>query len=124
MSTRWVPYLVMDGNAGEAADFYAKTLGGEVVGRMTFGDMPEGPQDPVPEETKSRITHVRVGSGPQGLMLSDTFPGMPYRIGNPITIPIGLDDAARARHLRSAGRRRNDRHAAAGDVLQPRFTGR
>jgi len=75
MSTRWVPYLVMNGNAGEAADFYAKALGGEVVDRMTYADMPEGPQGPVPEEIKSRIIHVRVVSGSQELMLSDTFEG-------------------------------------------------
>lgn len=102
MSTRWVPYLVMNGNAGEAADFYAKALGGEVVDRMTYADMPEGPQGPVPEEIKSRIIHVRVVSGSQELMLSDTFEGRPYQIGNHITISIGLDDAARAREIYEA----------------------
>jgi len=99
VSMQWVPYLVMDGNAGEAADFYAKALGGEVVDKMTFGDMPDGPNGPAPEEVRSRITHVRVVAGSQQLMLSDTYPGMPYQIGNNVTVSIGIEDAARAREI-------------------------
>ncbi|OWR32411.1 hypothetical protein CDO73_02040 [Saccharibacillus sp. O23] len=47
---------------------------------MTFGDMPEGPDGPLPEEAKSRIAHALVVSGSRQLMLSDTFPGMPYQV--------------------------------------------
>lgn len=112
MNMQWIPYLVMDGNAGEAADFYARALGGQVVNRMTFGDMPEGPNGPLPEEVKSRITHALVVSGSQQLMLSDTFPGMPYQVGNNVTISIGIDDPVRAREI-------FDALAEGGDVVMP-----
>lgn len=112
MNMQWVPYLVMDGKAGEAADFYAHALGGQVVNRMTFGDIPEGPNGPLPEEVKSRITHALVVSGSQQLMLSDTFPGMPYQVGNNVTISIGLDDPVRAREI-------FDALAEGGEVVMP-----
>jgi len=102
LNMQWTPYLVMDGNAEEAADFYAKALGGVVSEKMRFGDMPPGPQGPMPEEIKSRITHVRVVAGSQQLMLSDTHPGMAHQIGNHVTISIGLDDPTCAREIFAA----------------------
>jgi len=43
MSIGLNPYLIFDGKSKEAAHFYEKALGGEILGIMTFGEMPADP---------------------------------------------------------------------------------
>jgi len=69
------PYLFLYGRCEEAIAFYLEATGGEVLQKMTFGDMPEqgeqiGDQSapPMPPE-KIMHAHLRIGDGE--LMLSD-----------------------------------------------------
>ena len=40
------PYLIMDGNAKEAIQFYEKALDAQMVMVQTFGEMPANPDFP------------------------------------------------------------------------------
>ncbi|RIX51678.1 VOC family protein [Paenibacillus nanensis] len=103
MSIRMNPYLTFDGRSKEAVHFYEKALGGQVLGIMTFGDMPADPNHPVTEEMKDRVMHALLKVGDTELMFSDTFPGMPYQPGgDTVQIAIHPEEEARAREIFSA----------------------
>lgn len=99
MKLKLIPYLVMDGNASEAIEFYQKALNAEILYIQRFGEMPENPEYPLPENAKHRVSHATIKVGETELMLSDTFPGQPHQSGNQVTICISTDNAEAARKI-------------------------
>lgn len=99
MTLRLTPYLVMDGTAQEAISFYEQALGAQVLFKQTFGEMPENPEYPTPEEAKNRIGHAMIRIGESDVMFSDTFPGQPVQKGNQVTICIGSSDAEKSKQI-------------------------
>jgi PhnB protein len=99
MTLRLIPYFVMNGNTREAIQFYEQALGAQVLFSQSFGEMPENPDYPLPEEAKNLVSHATVKIGETELMLSDTFPGQPHQSGNQITICISTDDADGVRKM-------------------------
>lgn len=99
MTLRLIPYLIMDGNAKEAIDFYEKALDAKVIFSQSFGEMPENPEFPIPEEVKGRVSHASLKIGESDLMFSDTFPGQPHQIGNNVTICISTKDMDKAKQM-------------------------
>lgn len=99
MALRMNPYLVLNGNAKEAVAFYQKALGAQVQGVMTFGEGPSDPNYQMPEEAKDRVMHAHLKVGETDLMLSDTFPGMPFQLGNQVNVTIVTDDAGQAKQI-------------------------
>ncbi len=97
MTLRLIPYLVMNGNAKEAIQFYQKALEAQVLFSQSFGEMPENPEFPLPAEAKDLVSHATIKIGETELMFSDTFPGQPHQSGNQVTICITTDDAEQAR---------------------------
>ncbi len=81
------PYLVFNGQAEEAALWYADILGGRVENFYRYRDMPptEG-VPPVPEEYGDLIMHCCIDGGkdfPNGTMsIADTLPSDPRTFGN------------------------------------------
>ena len=99
MTMKLIPYLVMDGNARQAIEFYQKALNAEILFTQSFGEMPANPEFPIPEEAKERVSHATIKVGETELMFSDTFPGQPHTSGNQVTICISTDDAERSRQI-------------------------
>lgn len=90
-------YLFFDNQAGEAFDFYARCLGGEIAMKVTFGDMP-GPSE-LPPEARDLIAHVRLQVGDAVLMGSDwcTPPGgeaYPGIHGNAVSVSVDKPEEA------------------------------
>jgi PhnB protein len=82
------PYINFAGNCREAIEFYAKVFGVQPTGTMTFGEMPEDPNRPLPKEAKNLIMHSELVVGGDTLMFSDTLPGMPLTVGNNISLTL------------------------------------
>jgi len=99
MSLQLTPYLIMDGNAKEAIQFYEKALDAKLLFQQSFGEMPENPNFPMPAEAKERVAHAMVKVGDSDLMFSDTFPGQPLTSGNQVTICITSKDKARSQQI-------------------------
>ncbi|MBO0959732.1 VOC family protein [Neobacillus sp. MM2021_6] len=97
MTVKLIPYLVMNGNAKEAIEFYQKALDAQVLFSQSFGEMPENPAFPLPAEAKNLVSHATIKVGETELMFSDTFPGQPHQIGTQVTICITTDDVEKAR---------------------------
>ncbi|WFB59926.1 VOC family protein [Paenibacillus sp. BR1-192] len=96
------PYLVMDGNAKEAIQFYEKALDAQVVMVQTFGEMPANPDFPLPDSARDRISHALLKVGETDLMFSDTFPGQPVQSSNQVQICIMTDQAEQAKRIYEA----------------------
>ncbi|MED4906677.1 VOC family protein [Brevibacillus centrosporus] len=99
MTMRLTPYLMMDGNAKEAIEFYQKALEAQVLFLQTFGEMPANPEYPLPEAARDRVGHATIKIGESELMFSDTFPGQPVQIGNQVTICLSTDSADKSKQL-------------------------
>lgn len=66
------PYLFFDGRCEEAAEFYGKVLGAQVLMKMRFSDSP-APQPPgsVPPGSEHKIMHMAMKIGDSELLASD-----------------------------------------------------
>lgn len=87
MKGQATPYLMFDGNAREALEFYREIFGGEIVNLQTFGEA----DYPTPPEADNRIIHAQFKKGDFFLMASDSFPGQPIQIGNNISLTLELE---------------------------------
>jgi PhnB protein len=102
------PYLIFDGNAEEAFNFYKSVFGGEFTQIMRFGSMPGCEEMGVREDEKDRIMHVALPIGTKGdvLMASDFIAasGQKYEKGKDsgFSISIGADSKEEADQLFSA----------------------
>ncbi|MBT2688501.1 VOC family protein [Bacillus sp. ISL-47] len=85
-------YLNFNGNTREAVEFYAEVFETEKPEIMTFGDSPPNPEYPLPEEAKNLVMHTRLNICGSNVMFSDTFPGMPFTVGNNINLAILIKD--------------------------------
>jgi Uncharacterized protein conserved in bacteria len=94
-----VPYIVMQGNAEEAVQFYRKVLDAEAIFVQRFGDMPSAPGHTLPEGMSDKIAHAHLKAGDAELMLYDTFPGSPIQQGNQVTICIQLDNVDKSKRI-------------------------
>jgi PhnB protein len=85
-------YLNFNGNTREAIEFYEQAFGTEKTQIMTFGDAPQSPSHSLPEEAKNLVMHAQLNIGGSVVMFSDTFPGMPFTVGNNVTLAIMSND--------------------------------
>lgn len=99
MTIRLSPYLMMNGNAKEAIQFYEKALGAKVLFNQTFGEMPENPEFPIPEEAKELVSHAMLKVGETDLMFSDMFPGQTSQTGDQVTICISTNDIEKSKQI-------------------------
>ena len=95
------PYLMFDGKAEEAFQFYRSVFGGEFEVLVRFKDMGGGPPGASPAEME-RVAHVSLPLG-NGylLMASDNMPSMGHKlaVGNNFNISIAPENGAEAARL-------------------------
>ncbi|WP_020616525.1 VOC family protein [Paenibacillus daejeonensis] len=81
-------YLNFQGNCREAVAYYAEVFGNQEPYLMTFGETPQDPSYPLPEEAKNLVMHARLNILGSRVMFSDVFPGMPFTPGNNISLSL------------------------------------
>jgi len=90
-------YLNFNGNCREAVAFYEDVFNTDKAEIMTFGETPQNPDYPLPEEAKDLVMHTRLIVFGSRIMFSDTFPGMPFSTGNNVTLAVVSDDEEQMR---------------------------
>lgn len=94
------PYLIFDGNAEEAFNFYKSVFGGEFERVHRFGEMPGCDEMQVAENEKNRIMHIALPVGSKGniLMASDFIAasGQKYDKVSGFSISVGADSREEA----------------------------
>lgn len=93
-------YLMFDGQAEEAAGFYAEVLGGRVNDLHRYADFPpmEG-MPPLSDEYKQRVGHCCISSPlfPGGTLgIADTVTGDTLTFGNGHMLTLSCDSADEA----------------------------
>ena len=75
-------YLIFNGQAEEAANFYAGVLGGKIENLYRYDTMPLQPGMPdVPEEFKQRILHCSIDFPGGEMSAADSLPGNETNFG-------------------------------------------
>ncbi|GIQ70813.1 VOC family protein [Xylanibacillus composti] len=86
------PYLIFDGNAREAALYYAQVFGLEEPQLLTFGSTNS---EHLPPGSENLIMHTYLEIAGGKLMISDNYPGAPFQAGNNFTLAyVSGDEAA------------------------------
>ncbi|MBS4217402.1 VOC family protein [Bacillus sp. FJAT-49711] len=81
-------YMNFNGNCREAVEYYAQIFNVGTPEIMTFGEQPPHPDYPLSDEMKQLVLHARLNIFDSDVMFSDTMPGMPFTVGNNITLAI------------------------------------
>lgn len=95
------PYILFNGNAEEAFNFYKSVFGGELAMLIRFKDMPMG-NNPLLESEADKIMHIALPIGQQSLLMgSDTpaFMGKQNENENRSKISISVESKEEADHL-------------------------
>ena len=75
-------YLIFNGQAEEAANFYTNVLGGKIENIYRYGTMPPQPGMPdVPEDFKQKIMHCCIIFPGGSMSVADTLPGYETNFG-------------------------------------------
>lgn len=82
------PYLMLDGQAKEAAHFYADVFDTEVLSMELAKDWPQEFEGELSNELGERVMHASLKIGNSNLMLADIFPDDSYTTGSSISLMI------------------------------------
>ena len=81
-------YINFNGNCREAVEFYSDVFKIEKPEIMTYGDNPPDLNFVLSEDTKKLVMHTRLNISGTTIMFSDVPPGMPFVLGNNITLAV------------------------------------
>lgn len=92
-----IVYLNLDGNAEQAIEFYSEALSATEVKKVKFGDIPQDPNYPMPENELNMIMESSIEFAGGKIMMSDILPSMKAITGelvkgNNILISLVMDD--------------------------------
>ena len=92
-------YINFNGNCREAVEFYAEVFETEKPQIMSYEDMPEDEDFLLTEENKNLVLHTSLTIEGSEIMFSDIPPGMPFVIGNNVSLMIISDDMDRIKSM-------------------------
>lgn len=98
------PYLMFNGNAEEAFNFYKSVFGGEL--KITrFSDMGKDPNSPMTEADRNLIANVSLEiNGPEQALMASDVPSFlpPSQAGNNFYVTLEVDSAEEADRIYEA----------------------
>ncbi|NHN29227.1 VOC family protein [Paenibacillus agricola] len=92
-------FIMLNGNAREAIEFYEQALEAKTVFKQTIGEGPQNPEHPLSAEEKALIAHSILKIGETDIFVSDLIPGEPHQVGNQVSICITTHDKDKSREL-------------------------
>ncbi|TBL68503.1 VOC family protein [Paenibacillus thalictri] len=92
-----IVYLNFDGNAQQVIEFYSEALSAIEVKKAKFGDIPQDPNYPLPENELNMIMESSIALAGGKIMMSDILPSMKAATGelvkgNNVLISLVMDD--------------------------------
>lgn len=93
------PYLIFNGNAEEAFNFYKSVIGGEFTMLQRYSDTPS--EVPSPDVEGEKIMHVSLPIGEGTILMGSDVPGTIEKaiIGTNFNISINADSEKEAENL-------------------------
>ena len=83
------PYLMFNGNAREALNFYKEVFQGEVLMLQTYGEA----DYPTPPGSDHLIMHAQFKKDELFFMISDGFPGQRAEFGSALSLALEFESA-------------------------------
>ena len=105
-------YLNLNGNADEAADYYARVFEAPEPYVMRYAQMPRGEQGKMTDEWQNLVIHANVKTFAGDIMLSDNPPDQESAPSAALNICVSHTDLERLRRV-------FDRLAADGEITMP-----
>lgn len=102
MNIQLTPYVLLDGKANEAVDFYAEVFNAKIESREMLKDWPQEFGGKVPDGYENSIMHAHLNIGKAQLMLADLLPGQLNQSGTTVTILIDVKEVTDAKRIFSA----------------------
>ena len=68
------PYMMFNGNAEEAFNFYKSVFGGEFAMVIRFKDLPRDPNNKWTESEANKIMHIALPVGKSDLLMANDVP--------------------------------------------------
>jgi len=99
MSSRLIPYILMNGRANEAIEYYEKALDAKVMFKQTFGEGPEEEVAKLKADELNLISHSVLKIDENQIMIADTIPELPFQSGNQVSICITTSDIQQAKQF-------------------------
>lgn len=92
-----IVYVNFDGNAEQVIEFYSEALNATEVKKVRFGDIPQDPNYPMPENELNMIMESSIEFVGGKIMMSDILPSMKAVTGelvkgNNVLISLVMDD--------------------------------
>ena len=91
------PYLMFHGQCEAAFKFYEQCLGGKIVARFTYGEMPDAAKH-VPPGMNERIMHICLHVGDAVLMGSDSQSDS-SEVPSGVNVSLHVDSPAEAERI-------------------------
>ncbi|ALC81238.1 MULTISPECIES: VOC family protein [Bacillus] len=95
MKQQATPYLLFNGNAREALEYYKEIFEGEIIELQTYGEA----DYPTPPEADEKIIHAQFKKGNLFLMASDSFPGSEVEFGSNISLALEIESEEEIQNL-------------------------
>lgn len=92
-------YLIFNGQAEEAAGFYANVLSGKIENLYRYDSMPPAPEMPIPDECKQMIMHCCIVFPGGSMSVADTLPHDKRNFGNGHMMTLDCDSIAHAEEV-------------------------
>lgn len=93
-------YINFNGNCREAVEFYADVFETEKPEFMLYRDMPDDDESfPVTEDNVDLILHTSLNIEGSTVMFSDIPEGMPFVVGNNVSLVIMGDDMEKIKKM-------------------------
>ncbi|MBM7586142.1 PhnB protein [Bacillus pakistanensis] len=89
MKHQATPYLIFDGIALEALEYYHDVFQGEILNVQTFGDA----DYPTPPEMDDKIMHAQFKKEELFIMMSDSFQDQSVTVGNNISLALEFESS-------------------------------
>lgn len=101
MSIEVNPFIMLEGTAREAINFYQEILGAKLLFMQTVGEGPLDHDTPLSDEDKARIAHSVLRIGETTMFVADLEPGQTRQTGNGLNLCISTSEAQTSERLYS-----------------------
>lgn len=90
-------FVLMNGKAREAIQYYKEVLNAEVIFQQTIGEGPEATN--FKEEELDFIAHSVLRMDGSDLMVADMLPGLTFQEGNQVNICLTTENASKSKKI-------------------------
>lgn len=99
MSLQLTPYILMNGEAKKAIEYYREALGAEVIFQQTIGEGQEDEAAKFHEHELDFVAHAVLKIGETTIMIADIIPELPFQNGNQLSICVTASEVSEAKRL-------------------------